>query len=87
VQVSIGVKRDFSDLPPMLDFPLDAPFECFSVSKSLRHSRRAVASAGRAGWAAIGAFVGLFFASLSDLNLAPLLARLASKNEPVPTAH
>mgnify|MGYP000492396581 CR=1 FL=1 len=27
VQVSIGVKRDFSALPPMLDFPLDAPID------------------------------------------------------------
>jgi len=38
-------------------------------------------------WAAVGAFVGLFFAFLSDLNLAPLLAPLARKNEPVPTSH
>ncbi|MCL6509320.1 MAG: hypothetical protein K6U78_01385 [Anaerolineae bacterium] len=27
VQVSIGVKRDLSALPPMLDFPLDAPID------------------------------------------------------------
>lgn len=27
VQVSIGAKRDFSALPPMLDFPLDAPID------------------------------------------------------------